>query len=152
MQWRFAEPTQADIIELASRMRACDRLECEALGQADLRQAVAESVDASEWACAAFVDGALVSIGGVSPQSLISDDAAPWMLSVEGIERYGRGVLAHAPRGLAFMQERYQRLSNVVHAHNRTAIRFIRWCGFSIGEAMEINGEQFLPFSWERGG
>lgn len=147
----FRPPHESDLDRLAARMREMDRRECELIAGLPPRQALAECVANSEGrAMLAEIDGEPVCVFGVSEASMLGGDGYPWMLCAEGVERHARALLVLTPRFLGEMRAQYERLSNVVHAHNRAAIAFIRWCGFKLGESFQVKGEPFVRFEWER--
>lgn len=146
----FRPPTESDLDALGATMRAMDVMECRAVSGLAPREALAEAVADSLWAYAAEIDGEVVCIFGVAPDGLLGEEAAPWMLCAEGIEHHAKAVMLCSKRFLLEMQAQFERLANVVHADNRSAIRFLKWCGFSFGETMMIEGEPFLVFEWRR--
>lgn len=146
----FRHPTASDLAMLAQTMRGVDVLECHVVGGHMPLEALEEGVAGSLWAYVAEVEGEVVCAFGVASEGLLSEEGAPWMLCAEGIERHARAVLLHAGRYVARMQETFERLHNVVHADNRSAIRFLKWCGFKMGERFEMSGEPFLGFTGER--
>lgn len=146
----FRPPTKADIEAVAANMRAMDRRECEVLGKHGPKEALEEGVALSQWSFAAEIEGEVVCIFGVAAESMLSEDASPWLLGVEGIERHARELILGTKAYLGRMRAEYQTLANYVHAHNRPAIRYLKWCGFSFGEEIEVEGEPFLPFEMKR--
>ena len=145
----FREPTQSDLDALAANMRAYDRTECIAMGL-EPHEALSQGVKNSLWAYAAEVDGQVVTVFGLSQADLLSPEAHPWMLCAEGIERHTKAVLVHTRRFLRQMHDSAETLVNAVHADNRTAIRFIQWCGFEMGARFEVRGEPFVAFEMKR--
>lgn len=146
----FRPPTPSDLEALAAKMRPMDILECRLAGGHEPIEALNEGVAGSLWSLVAEVDGAVVLAFGVASDGLLGEDGSPWMLCAEGIEGHARAVLMHAKRFILDMQRQFERLSNVVHADNRSAIRFLKWCGFEMGARVLIDGEPFVWFSWER--
>ena len=146
----FRPPTEADLDYLALNMREMDVRECWLVGGVGPREALATGVRDSLWTYVAEIEGKPVSMFGVAPDGLLGDDGAPWMLSVEGVERHARTTLLCAPRFVRAMSDSFERLANVVHADNRSAIRFLTWCGFAFGQPVKIGGEAFLPFEMTR--
>lgn len=146
----FRPPTQSDIDELALSMRPFDVLECDLVAGLAPREALMDAVERTDDALAMLIDGKVLSIFGCSEASFLGGEGHPWMLSATGIERHGRVVLTLAPRFFAEMQAGREHLSNIVHADNRSAIRFLRWCGFEFGETVTVKGEPFIRFSWTR--
>lgn len=146
----FRPPRPQDIAHVAANMRAIDALECRVLGEHSPIEALKDGVDGSDWSVAVEVDGAPVCIFGVASEGFLSFAAAPWLLGVEGIERHARYLLAYTPHYIARMREQYDHLSNTVHASNRHAIRYLKWCGFEFGAPFERHGEPLVGFSWTR--
>lgn len=146
----FRPPTKADLDYVARHMRPMDVLECRVIGGHAPREALDEGVAASAWSFAAEVDGETVCIFGVATDGLMSEDAAPWLLAIGGIERHAKALLVGTKAYLGRMQGEYETLSNAVHADNRSAIRYLKWCGFSFGETFDVDGEPFLPFEMKR--
>lgn len=142
----FRPPTEADIAHVAEHMREMDKRECRVLGDSEPLEALRHGVEISLWSYAAEVDGRTIAIFGVSGQGLVSEDGSPWLLSIDGIERYARAVLIGSKIYRARMREDFETLSNYVHAHNRNSIRYLKWCGFEFGEEIMVEGEPFLPF------
>ena len=149
----FRLPTSADIAHVAEHMRAPDRLECRLLGRHGPREALENGVAISDWSFAAEADGQTQCIFGVGPaDGLLGDEGAPWMLGVDGIERHARKILIGTSAYLPRMQAQYETLSNIVHAGNAMAIRYLKWCGFQFSAPFAHEGESFLPFTWTRAG
>lgn len=147
----FREPTPSDLDWLAEHMRAIDKLECRVAGGHDPREALQLGADHSLWAYVAEVDGHPVCAFGVASESLLGDgEGRPWMLCAEGIERHARAILICSRRFLREMQASFETLANIVHADNRIAIRYLKWCGFLFGDAFVHEGERFLPFEMKR--
>lgn len=145
----FRPPTDEDLRTVAADMRPSDRLECLCISGTAPLEALRASVSDSLWVLAGEVDGEVQCIFGLAPHSMLGEEASPWMLCRKGIERHARLIVRYAPLHLERMLADYPLLSNFVHAGNRTAIRFLKWCGFEFGEAREFSGEAFLPFSME---
>ncbi len=148
MRVTFRPPTESDLDYIAAHMREMDRKECELIAGLPPREALAQCVEGASAPIVAEIEGAPVCIFGVNDVSFLGGDGYPWMLCAEGIERHARAVLICAPRFIAEFQRGFERLTNVVHADNRSAIRFLKWCGFSFGEVFHVKGEPFLRFEW----
>lgn len=146
----YRAPTPEDLDAIAANMRAFDRLECRVLGAHEPREALEEGVAVSSW-CFVALDGETpLCVFGVADDGLLSDEGAPWLLCAEGIERHARALLTGTKAYLERMRGEYKTLANYVHAHNRQAIRYLKWCGFRFGAPVEIKGEPFLPFAMGR--
>lgn len=146
----FRPPTQRDLASVALNMREADVLECKLMGQHTPLDALTEGVELSAWSFAAIVEDEPVCIFGVASDGLLADEGCPWLLSVNGIEKHAKAMLIGTRAYLSRMRQEYETLSNYVLADNRSAIRYLKWCGFDVGgQVIEVRGGLFLPFSMD---
>ena len=137
---------------IAADMRQADRREVWASHRHTPAQALTFSLQHSELAWTCLVDGTPAIMWGVARLgSLISYKGAPWLLGTDlffrRIPALHREFLRQCPDYVARMQARFPRLENIVHAKHRSALRWLRWLGFTVGaQTVERNGEQFFPF------
>lgn len=139
-------PTYADLDYLAAHMREMDRVECDLMGGDVPREVLAQCVRDADWAYVAEVDGKPVCVFGMTTQDVFGGIAAPWFLAAEGIERHARALLQLSPAYINRMKGGCERLFNLVHAHNRSAIRYLKWCGFTMGDKVDVKGQPFILF------
>ena len=116
------------------------------------RDVVLECVNSSTHAFAGFIDGRLAVLWGAAPVSLVGGVAAPWMVSTVHLELAPRLFLRHCREQVRVLSDVYPRLENHVHARHAVAIRWLRWLGFSFGDAVPLGpySEPFLPFLMRR--
>lgn len=124
-------PVQAvDIDHLGARMREADRVEMRLLGHNDMRQVVAESMEASELTAAVDVQGELACLLGLARAGThLAPIGVPWMLGTPVLARNARSLMRVSPPYIAAMLARYDTLQNVVHAGNTVSIRWLRHLG-----------------------
>ena len=129
-------------------MRAIDALECAEISGTFPIEALEAGVRESAFCRTAVVDGQPVCIFGVAPEQTLGNVGAPWLLGVEGFETHALQILRHSRPFVAQMLSLYPHLRNLVHTDNRHAIRWLRWCGFTIGEEMPVgrSGAKFRAF------
>lgn len=146
-------PITRDVLaELLPRLRPIDRLELDCMGQGDPLDDLEAVAARARRSSAAYMNGELVCILGVSAQSALSDVGCPWALITREVERpeVRREFIATSRAALDWMSEDFRRLWNVVAEENRTAIRWLRWLGFTFdGRAVELRGHRFLHFEKE---
>lgn len=144
----FRPVQESDILDMSARARAMDKLECELILGTDIETGLRKSLETSAWAYSCEVGGKLQTIFGVSPNdtSLLRFEAAPWMVGVEGVEKCARQLIVLSKPYIARMAAEYERLFNVVHADNASAIRWLKRLGFSFGPPVTIAKAPFLPF------
>lgn len=145
---RPVEP--GDVEQMVREMRAVDRVEARALGFDDIERGLRESIANSHFARTALINGRLLAIGGCGrhPQSTaLAPAAVPWLVGTDALTRYPGVLQREARRYIAAMLEVYPHLTNVVHAENRVAIRWLKRLGFTIHPPVRVpTGALFHPF------
>lgn len=145
---RPVEP--GDVEQMVREMRAVDRVEATASGF-DVEQGLRESIATSHFARTALINGRLVAIGGCGrhPHSTaLAPAAVPWLVGTDVLTRYPGVLQREARRYIAAMLEVYPHLTNVVHAENRVAIRWLKRLGFTIHSPVRVpTGALFHPFN-----
>lgn len=143
----FRPPLDADVDDLAPRVRQYDRIECEVHGLSP-RNALRLGAASSLECYTALVDGRPEAMFGISPASLLDGIGQPWMLASDAAYDCGRAWLRVAPLFVTRFARRFPRMENHVHADNLRAQRVIRALGFDIApEAVQISGEPMLKFT-----
>ena len=144
----FRAPLDSDLRHIAEHMRAIDALECTLTVERSPYEALLQSVEHSDWCEVALVDDQPQCVFGAATlhESLLGDDGAPWMLGAQSMCRHAKALLIHSRPKVEAMRWRYQRLFNIVHAHNRASIRWLKWLGFSFGDEVKVKGHPFLQF------
>lgn len=148
MATTFRPPTRSDIETVGRNMRAIDALECAEIAGQFPMEALEDGVRDSVVSRAALVDGKPVCIFGVAPEQTLGAVGTPWLLGVEGFEAHSRQILRHSRAYVRAMLDLYPHLRNLVHSDNGHAIRWLKWCGFEIGEEQPLgrSGAMFRPF------
>lgn len=135
---------------IASKMRAVDRLECEAMGRSP-KDALRIGLRASLSAFTAIEGAKPLAMMGVASANLISGRGLVWFLGREEVLNHGRALLTLGPRVLNGWLETFMVLENVVSADNDKAIKLLRKWGFAIGSESQMHGGVgFLPFAIRR--
>lgn len=150
-------PSEADVAELAARLRAGDIAELAACNHTDLAAIVRRSVDSSRL-CWAVADGdTLLCIFGAAPlraHLLLEHVGIPWMLGTDAVlaPAYRRALIQAPPSYIARMLEVFPRLLNFVHADNRHSVRWLRHMGFTLAPAGPFgpNAAPFHRFEMQR--
>lgn len=84
---------------------------------------------------------------GVVEQNAMTGEAVPWFLGTDEVYRHGKALLSWGPGILSRMGDSRQRLSNLVSAHNRQAIRLLQRWGFTVDDKeIDVNGTAFRYF------
>lgn len=129
------------IADFLPAMGAVERADLERLGGAAvLENAVALSLHSF----AGVVDGVPAFVGGVVP----SEDhltGRVWMMATPAVDRAKKFYLRETRRQVALMAEMFDRLETKVSVEYPKSLRWLEWLGFSVGEAVEMNGRTVRP-------
>lgn len=142
-------PITPDAIDaLLPRLRPVDRLELDCMMPENQRAGLIRMAERARRARAAYIDGEIVGIFGVSAQGVLSSTGCPWMLATPLIERHDvkREFIAGSRVVLGWLAQDFARLWNVVSVENRAAIRWLGWLGFAFGDVVDVNGQPFRYF------
>lgn len=136
-----------DVEALAAGLRQQDRAELDAAGHTDHLQTIRASVQMSDWARTATVDGEVACIFGVAPMGgLLDARGVPWMLGTDLVPQNRRALARLAPQYIRSMLQMYPHLLNTVHARNTLAVRWLARAGFTLHAPHDYNGEPFQRF------
>lgn len=141
-----------DIDNIARNMRKADLSEMHAAGFVDPDRVLRSLVAQSAYSRVAIVDGEAVMMFGVQAKSMLSRDGLVWAVAADNaLPRHRRLFLEHSPRYVKAMLRLFPKLTNHVHAPNRTAVRWLQFMGFRLGEPERhpYTGEMFRPFELE---
>lgn len=144
--------TPEAIDALMPRLRPEDRLELDCMMPEDQRAGLIRMAERARRSRAAYIDGEIVAIFGVSAQGVLSSTGCPWMLATPLIERRDvkRAFIACSRVAFEWLAQDFGRLWNVVSADNRGAIRWLGWLGFAFGETVMVRGHEFRYFWMEK--
>lgn len=133
---------------LIPRLRPVDRLELDCMMPGDQRVGLLRMAERARRAKAAYIDGEIAGIFGVSAQGVLSSTGCPWMLATPIIEQRDvrRAFVECSPVALEWLGQDFTRLWNMVSVENRAAIRWLGWLGFEFGKVITVSGQPFRYF------
>lgn len=127
--------------------RMQDRVEFECLRGLTVEQELRDSVARSVNPRAYVVNDRVVAMFG----DIKHDDriGVPWLISTTEVAKHRRAFLVECDREVAAMRQRHQVLINYTDARYVKALRWLRWLGFQMHEAVPygVNGELFHPMT-----
>jgi len=133
---------------VARRLREPDLAELEAVhgrGAVDPLRILRQAAALSEAPMAARrADGEPIALLGCVPVSMLTREAAPWMLGTDRMEEHARATVVLGRRECQGWAARY-RLENWVDARNTTSVRWLERIGFEI-HAPAPRGRLGMPF------
>jgi hypothetical protein len=130
--------------ELAPNLREGDMLEGKALGLEPLT-ALRESLANSEVSWAFLLDGEVAALFGVLPVPHSPGCGWVWMLSGRACDKHKRAFLRAGREVVPALLEHYSILCNAIDARYTGALRWARWMGFTVRDAVPL-GPHGLPF------
>lgn len=144
----------ADLVRLASCLRAMDRLEVTSVApNQPVEDVLLQSGRASVRARAGLWNGDLVACWGIVPRNLNAGEGAPWLLATDAIDaiEVRRAFIRHGREELRRLTEGFHHLWNIVHRDNGVARRWLRFMGFEFQDPQEyrMSGEPFVRFEME---
>jgi len=135
---------------IASRIRAIDRVECEAMGHSP-KQALRNGFLLSDRCWTALVDGRPEAMFGAVTTSAINRTATVWFLGTDEVYRHGRALLSMGPGLLREAVDSSFLASNLVSSANGKAIRLLARWGFTVEpEEHVVRGVPFRYFWMKR--
>lgn len=138
------------IAPVALALREADQAELTAAGIEDTVTMLMDALPECAWARVAEWNDRPVFMYGVRPLAG-GEIGVPWMLSTVDLEKAERIAVARLAREvMAQMQAEFPVLTNMVHAENVEAIKFIEWLGFDVSDKLTGPGYRFRQFIWRR--
>lgn len=131
---------------IASRIRAIDRQECEAMGHSP-KQALRNGFLLSDRCWTALVDGTPEAMFGAVTVSALDRRSTVWFLGTDEVYCHGRALLAMGPHFLRKAVDSNWLAENLVSSANGKAIRLLQAWGFTIDpEEHVVRGVPFRHF------
>lgn len=139
---------EADVYEIAPRLREGDRLEVEAAGLPSPEYALKVSMENSQIAMTVEFNGKPEIMFGVSTTSVLTGKGCPWLLGTDAVLHHYRIFLRHSKGYLAMLEHGHDILQNVVDDRNTLSKRWLKWLGFELSDPVPVgvNGEMFRLF------
>jgi hypothetical protein len=136
--------TKRDLILVATKLRAADREEQRAVGHTEPLAVYRAMIHATE-ANIATDNIEPVCAFGLGAPIAFGHEAHPWMLGTDLMLNNRHTFIRESRKIVAAWRERFAVLSNYVDARNTVSIAWLRWLGFTIGDAVPY-GPFGLPF------
>lgn len=145
----FEPSTDDHADQIAANVRDVDAAEIFATTGGEVIDSLVDGIDASDWALTAFVDGEPACIFGVVTHPKDETLGIPWLLGTDLVTNHAKELLRFTPAFINQMLEGRAAITNMVHAANAPAMRFLNHIGFDISEPMEWGAfnEDFCQFS-----
>jgi hypothetical protein len=86
-----------------------------------------------------------VAVLGVRPKTMFSDIGIPWLLGTKGLDKMKKFFIKYSKTIIEQMKIGYDILFNHVDARYLNAVRWLKWCGFTVEEPAPFGAHQ-MPF------
>lgn len=141
--WTF-RPWREEDLEVAERLKPADVAEIHAASGMEPVQAVAISVNASDWCESIEVAGKVEAVWGLS--GVGEGLGVPWMLSTRVLVADKRQLVEQGRRIIADCLGRHPRLMQWVDLRNRESRNWLRRLGFKETQLAATYGVAGIPF------
>lgn len=142
----FVTPAnERDAILMAPTLRRSDVDELQAVSYEDPQAILTQSVEVSDLAWTAWLDGWPIAMFGVSPVLPLAVGGA-WLLATDHVERVKRSAWELSVKHVAIMHTRYPVLLNWVDERNITSRQWLRKLGFEALRREAFYGVERRPF------
>jgi hypothetical protein len=140
------------IATIAARMRQADVAEVWAASRSTPHRARMFSLQHSQQAWTALVDGQPEVMFGVADLNILTATGAPWLLGTDAVIAHRRQFLRRSVWWREKLLGRYEVLTNFVHDGNVVSKRWLGWLGFTLHDPAPtgVSGEMFRLFELRR--
>jgi hypothetical protein len=136
LAWSVEPATLDHARAMAPRLRAADAAEIWATAGMTaldhLEYAIVVSVSALAW----IVEGEVACLFGVAAPAVLGAVGHPWLLSTAVVVRHPMPFLRRYRPYLEHLLALYPVLMNYIDARYAMAVRWVRWMGFTVAEAV----------------
>ena len=148
----FVKPTVELIEKIAADMRDEDVAEIWASHHHTPLESLMSGWEVSDLSTIVMGDDEPLVMFGLVKKDILSGSGTVWLLGANRAMQYKREFLTQSKPVIDEMLTICPRLCNMVHAKNKTSIRWLRWLGFTIEEPTQQgpDKELFHRFHLER--
>lgn len=135
---------QKHVDALMGKLREADRNECWSLARITADYALQISFDNAKMCWVALYKGSPVCCFGVGAYSNLSHKGCPWMLATEALLHFQVQVIKGSKLYVKKMLEPFDILENYVDNRNVVAVRWLKWCGFTMEDPVALGPDGVL--------
>lgn len=144
------EPLAPGHARIMPYLRRSDREEMAAASPLYPALQIGYSIATSRPGYAVLIHGEPVALFGASGGQ--DGTGVPWLLATDEIERHGLAFYRASKKFIAEMRGMYDYLENYVDERNVLSVRWLRWAGFEMDDAVPFGSGMFHRFWWKKGG
>ena len=140
--------TQAHIEELKDNLREMDKVEVACFNSTPAHALNSAFSNDDVTLTAVSKDGNVMAIFGAG--TYVEEEPYVWMLGSSEVDTYAKDFLRHCRKWVWSVTEMYGQVTNYIHAENFVCLKWLKWCGATFSEPLEIGGETFRKFTRTR--
>lgn len=137
-EWAVEKCSINDIVRIADDIRDEDLEELRAASDRDVLDALISCMEDSFFSLSVKKNGIPLMIFGVAPYTLLCDETCCWAVATQKLKFSGSKFLRCSREVVAAVNRIYPVMSNYVGDWNHNALRWLRWCGFTVAPARRI--------------
>lgn len=136
-----------DINPIASNIRQSDKNEIWKSHRHSPQDALNVAFSESILCFTVTKDGIPIAMFGCVPNMLLSDKASVWLLGTDKLTEIQTKFIRLSKKFIGVMLEHYSYLYNFVDVDNYDSRRWLKWCGFKLGQVIPY-GIDKTPFQY----
>ena len=137
--------TKEHVRHIAENLRSADKTELELI-QSDPEKGMTRGLTNDDESYTVLTkDKTPCAMFGVG--ALDRDEGYIWMLGTDEIYNYKADFIRFSRPWIKKITTKYSAYSNIIHSKNHLSLRWLLWCGATLVQSVEINGETFYKFT-----
>lgn len=124
-------------------LNPADAAEVQAAAGIPTSEAIRASIDSSDHSWVMFHEGEVFGVFGITESN---GWGIPWMLTTDRLKEFNRQFLKGSLEVVAEWMKLHPYLMNYVDSRHITAIRWLKWLGFTLDDADHFLHDPTVPF------
>ena len=137
-EWSISAMAPEDLARIAADIRDEDVRELRAASDKSIIDALMESADHSAFCLTIKKNDKPLMVFGIAGYSLLASESCCWAVATKELKFSGSKFLRCSREVVAAVNRIYPVMSNYVGDWNHNALRWLKWCGFTIEPARRI--------------
>lgn len=145
---KIIKATQTHIDKMKGNLRESDKQQLWASTRMGPDEGLQRAFDISKFCWVGVLNNKPILCFGVSAFSLLSSKGSPWLLATDDIKKAKVKFIKGCRKCVRKMLSFFDRLENTVDVRNEVSIRWLKWCGFTIGESISYGPNRLMFYKF----